>query len=52
DIDIVGLQETIRQDFSIHELHGLSRHPFSWQWLPASGLSGGILLGVREDLFS
>ncbi|KAE8778785.1 putative NOT transcription complex subunit VIP2 [Hordeum vulgare] len=47
EIDIVGLQETIRQDFSMHELHRLSR-----QWLPAAGHSGGILLGVREDAFS
>ncbi|KAF7001040.1 hypothetical protein CFC21_016791 [Triticum aestivum] len=29
DIDIVGLQETVRQDFSIQELQGLSRHPFA-----------------------
>ena len=52
DIDIVGLQEMVRQDFSIQELQGLSRHPFAWQWLPASWQSGGILLGVREDFFS
>ncbi|KAE8821478.1 hypothetical protein D1007_00251 [Hordeum vulgare] len=50
-IDIVGLQETIRQDFRILELPRLSRHQFAWQWLPASGNSGGILLGVREDAF-
>uniref|UniRef100_A0ACD5WQM7 Uncharacterized protein n=1 Tax=Avena sativa TaxID=4498 RepID=A0ACD5WQM7_AVESA len=49
--DIVGLQETIRQDFSIAELEGLSRHKFCWSWLPASGHSGGILLGVKEDTF-
>ena len=29
DVDIVGLQETIRQDFSIQELEGLSRHKFA-----------------------
>uniref|UniRef100_A0A452YBD9 Uncharacterized protein n=1 Tax=Aegilops tauschii subsp. strangulata TaxID=200361 RepID=A0A452YBD9_AEGTS len=46
------LQETIRQDFSMHELQGLSRHRFAWQWLPATGQSGGISLGVREDAFS
>ncbi|KAI4990490.1 hypothetical protein ZWY2020_038853 [Hordeum vulgare] len=51
-IDIVGLQETIRQDFSIHELQRLSHHQFAWQWLLAAGHSGGILLGVREDAFS
>ena len=51
DVDIVGLQEMIRQDFSIQELEGLSRHKFAWQWLSASGHSGGILLGVKEDTF-
>ncbi|KAI4980854.1 hypothetical protein ZWY2020_021339 [Hordeum vulgare] len=52
EIDIVGLQETIRQDFTMHELQRLSRHQFSWQWLPAAGHSEGILLGVRADAFS
>ncbi|KAE8778727.1 hypothetical protein D1007_48323 [Hordeum vulgare] len=52
EIDIVGLQETIRQDFSRLELQRLSRHHFAWQWLPATGHSGGILLGIREDAFS
>ena len=51
DVDIVGLQETIRQDFSIPELQGLSRHKFVWHWLPANGHSGGILLGVKDDTF-
>ena len=51
DVDIVGLQETIRQDFSIPELQGLSRHKFVWHWLPAKGHSGGILLGVKDDTF-
>ncbi|KAE8809575.1 hypothetical protein D1007_13868 [Hordeum vulgare] len=48
----MGLKETIRQDFSMLELQRLSRHHFAWQWLPATGHSGGILLGVREDTFS
>ncbi|KAF7028821.1 hypothetical protein CFC21_040683 [Triticum aestivum] len=26
EIDIMGLQEMIRKDFSMHELQGLSRH--------------------------
>ena len=51
DVDIVGLQETIRQDFSISELEILSRQKFSWHWLPATGHSGGILLGAKEDTF-
>ncbi|KAE8820033.1 hypothetical protein D1007_02000 [Hordeum vulgare] len=48
----MGLEETIRHDFSMHELQRLSRHQFACQWLPATGHSGGILLGVREDAFS
>ena len=44
EVDIVGIQETIKQDFSIHELQGLSTHKFVWQWLPANGHSGGSSL--------
>ena len=51
DVDIVGLQERIRQDFSISELERLSRHKFSWHWLSVMGHSGGILLGAMEDTF-
>ncbi|KAE8770244.1 hypothetical protein D1007_58050 [Hordeum vulgare] len=42
----------ICEDFSMQELQGLSCHQFSSQWLPASGHSGGILLGVWEEAFS
>ena len=49
-IDIVGLQETVKQEFSSQLLQeicgGLT---FFWQWLPAKGRSGGILLGVKVD---
>ncbi|CAM0912939.1 unnamed protein product [Alopecurus aequalis] len=51
DVDIVGIQETLRQDFSIEELQGLSPHKFVWQWLPTAGHSGGILLGTKEETF-
>lgn len=51
DVDILGIQETIRQDFTIAELESLSRHKFAWNWLPANGHSGGILLGVKEETF-
>uniref|UniRef100_A0A8I6YP36 Endonuclease/exonuclease/phosphatase domain-containing protein n=1 Tax=Hordeum vulgare subsp. vulgare TaxID=112509 RepID=A0A8I6YP36_HORVV len=51
-IDIVGLQETICQDFIMPDLHRLSHHQFALQWLPAAGHSRGILIGVREDTFS
>lgn len=50
-IDIIGLQETVRQDFSDSELRNISGNAnFQWQWLPANGKSGGILMGVKGDL--
>ena len=50
-IDIVGLQETVKQDFSDHELNELARGlNFIWFWLAARGRSGVILLGVKSDV--
>jgi hypothetical protein len=51
NVDVVGLQETIKESFLLHELEGLSRHKFAWYWVPASCHSGGILLGVKGDPF-
>ena len=52
EVDILGLQETIKQDFSVPELRGLEfRGPFCWNWVPAVGHSGGMLLGFRESAF-
>ena len=49
-MDIVGLQETIKQDFSASLLNKLSIGGlFSWKWLPSNGHSGGIFVGVKED---
>ena len=43
-IDIIFLQETI-------ELSSLEiGDKFFWCWLPANGLSGGMLVGVRDSL--
>jgi hypothetical protein len=40
-VDIIGLQETIKQEFSSLELRRLEcGGQFSWNWLPASGHSG------------
>lgn len=48
--DIVGLQETIKQDFSQSDLEKIAAGGlYSWKWVPAIGHSGGILLGVKED---
>jgi exonuclease III len=51
-IGIVCLQETIKQDFTDQELRSLEiGDKFVWCWLPASGHSGGMLLGFRDSTF-
>jgi exonuclease III len=51
-IDVVLLQETIKQDFSDTELRSLEiGDKFFWDWLPASGQSGGMLNCVRDSMF-
>ena len=47
---VVGLQKTLREDFSDSFLHDLSGDlPFAWKWLLVRGRSGGILLGIKVD---
>ena len=44
----------MRTEFSLVELERLSRHLFTWHWLPSSGVtghSGGILLSVKDATF-
>lgn len=42
DLDVIALQETIKQDFTDKELRELSgSRDFSWVWIPAKGHSGG-----------
>jgi hypothetical protein len=51
-VDIVCLQETITQNFSVVELNSLSSGvPFVWHMVPARGHSGGLLVGVNDDVF-
>ena len=53
-IYVVAVQETMRTEFSLAELERLSRHLFTWHWLPSSGVTGhsdGILLGVKDATF-
>jgi hypothetical protein len=51
-VDIIGLQETIKTEFSAAELWSLEfGGQFVWNWLPAEGHSGGLLLGFRDDCF-
>jgi hypothetical protein len=51
NIDIIFLQESIKQDFTLQELENLEfGDKFFWSWLPASGLSGGLLLGIHDSV--
>jgi endonuclease/exonuclease/phosphatase family metal-dependent hydrolase len=51
-VDIIFLQETIRQEFTLQELEGFEfGDKFYWTWLPAVGQSGGMLLGLRDSTF-
>lgn len=50
DLDIVALQETIKQDFADWELKEMATNKdFSWNWVPARGHFGGLMLGIRND---
>jgi exonuclease III len=51
-VDILFLWETIRQDFTLQELESLEvGDKFFWTWLPASGHSGGFLVGFIDSYF-
>jgi exonuclease III len=48
-VDVVGVQETIKQSFSLRELQCLNQGgEYNWEWVPAIGHSGGILMGVKK----
>lgn len=50
EVDLVAVQETIKQDFSNKELMDMARNQiFSWHWCAARGHSGGLLLGIGEN---
>jgi endonuclease/exonuclease/phosphatase family metal-dependent hydrolase len=51
-IDVVLLQETIKQDFTDVELRSLEvGERLFWDWLPATGQSCWMLIGVRDSVF-
>lgn len=50
NLDFVGIQETIKQEFSDHELKEMAGSvDFVWKWIPAKGHSGGLLVGVKVE---
>ena len=49
-LDFLGLQETMKKDFSSKCLRRIDPFDiFQWNWIPSVGKSGGILCGVRSD---
>jgi exonuclease III len=51
-IDIICLQETIKTEFTDHEIRSIKPgEMFHWNWVPAVGHSGGLLLGVKDNIF-
>jgi hypothetical protein len=48
NLEVVALQETIKQDFKDWELRELAgNQDFSWFWSPSRGHSGGMMIGVN-----
>ena len=51
-LDFIGIQETIKQEFSPNFLSGIGGDmEFNWTWNPARGKSGGILVGINKNSF-
>ena len=49
--DYICLQETIKSSLSQRELERFAgQKDMSWSWLPCTGHSGGLLMGVDKEL--
>ena len=47
-LEVVALQETIKQNFEDWELRELAgNQDFSWFWSPSKGHSGGMMIGIN-----
>lgn len=50
--DLVGFSESKKDSFSNFQLSIIDhQNNFSWHWLPANGTAGGVLVGIKQDLF-
>lgn len=50
--DLVGFFESKKESFTSFQLFVLDpNEAFSWSWLPAKNTAGGILVGVKSDVF-
>ena len=51
--DFICLSETKKDLFTTDQLLVLDKHDvFIWNWLPAIGTAGGILVGINSEIFS
>ena len=49
-VEVVCLQETIKQSFKQRELDNLVRGvDMEWKWIASRGRSGGLLIGANKD---
>jgi exonuclease III len=49
--DCICLQETIKSSFRQRELDRFAgQRDMFWTWLPSSGHSGGLLMGIDKEL--
>jgi len=50
NLEVVALQETIKQNFDDWELKELAgNQDFTWFWSPSKGHSGGMMIGVNRE---
>ena len=50
--DFISLYETKKENFTTAQLQVLDpQDRFTWNWLPATGTTGGILASVNGDIF-
>jgi hypothetical protein len=51
-VDYIGFQETKKENFSRSFLKSiLGNRDFEWNFMPAVGTAGGILVGLNKDIF-
>ena len=51
-VDYIGFQETKKESFSASFLKNvIGNRNFYWNYLPANGSAGGILVGVNANIF-
>lgn len=51
-LSFIGIQETMIEEYDESVTNNFDHdHDFIWAWNPSSGKSGGILIGIKTDLF-